>query len=228
VPTASDQEFGRVGAVRIRGVLSALEVGSLVGRLEPQISRRAGVRLKVEPEVAALLAADGAVGRVAAGLIGTEARPVRAVLFDKSPQANWVVAWHQDRTIPIRERHEVQGFGPWSTKDGILHVAPPLSVLDGMVTLRLHLDPVDTGNAPLIVALGSHQFGYVPADLAAERAAACDFLTCEAEPGDVWAYSTPILHMSARSTGDRRRRVLQIDYAATTLPAPLEWRGIGA
>ena len=213
--------------MRVRGVLSTSEVECLVGRLEPQISRRPGTRLKVEPDVATLLAANGAVGRVAAGLIGTEARPVRAVLFDKSPQANWVVAWHQDRTISVKERHDVQGFGPWSTKAGILHVAPPLSVLDGMITLRLHLDPVDTENAPLIVAVGSHQFGYVPADLAADRAAACDLLTCVAEPGDVWAYATPILHMSARSTGNRRRRVLQIDYAATPLPAPLEWFGIG-
>lgn len=212
--------------MRVRGVLSASEVGSLVGRLEPQISRRPGTRLKVEPEVSTLLAANGAVGRVAAELIGTEARPVRAVLFDKCPEANWIVAWHQDRTIPVCERHEIETFGPWSMKDGILHVAPPIGVLDGMVTLRVHLDPVDTENAPLIVAVGSHQFGYVSADLAAERAAACTLLTCEAEPGDVWAYATPILHMSARSTGDRRRRVLQIDYAAMALPAPLEWCGI--
>ena len=214
--------------MRFCGVLSASEVASLVDRLEPQISRRPGARLQVEPEVASLLAVTGAVGRVAVGLIGTEARPVRAVLFDKSSAANWIVAWHQDRTVAVRERHETMGFGPWSTKDGILHVAPPINVLDGMVTLRLHLDPVDADNAPLIVAVGSHRLGYVPADQAAMRAADCTPLVCEAEAGDVWAYATPILHTSARSTGDRRRRVLQIDYSATPLPAPLEWRGIDA
>lgn len=225
---ASELEFDRDGALHFRGVLNAVEAASLAKRLEPQITGRPGTRLKVDPDMATLLAADGPIGRIAAALIGEKAKPVRAVLFDKSPDANWIVAWHQDRTIPVRERHETPGFGPWSTKDEVLHVAPPIGVLEGMVTLRLHLDPVDTGNAPLVVAQGSHRFGSVSADVAAERATECRALVCEAEAGDVWAYSTPILHMSARATGSQRRRVLQIDYAATPLPEPLEWRGVEA
>lgn len=225
---AGELDFDRDGALLFSGVLTAAEAASLAERLEPQITGRPGTRLQVESDVAALLAAGGPVGRVAARLIGPDALPVRAVLFDKSPDANWIVAWHQDRTIPIRERHETPGFGPWSTKDGVLHAAPPISVLEGMATLRLHLDPVDAENAPLVAALGSHQFGLIPADEAAARAADCPNLVCLAAPGDVWAYSTPILHMSARSVGDRRRRVLQVDYAAGRLPEPLEWRGIGA
>jgi hypothetical protein len=228
VTIAGDLRFDRDGALLFGGVLSAAEVAALADRLEPQITGRPGTRLKVEPDMATLLAADGAVGRVAAGLIGLDAIPVRAVLFDKSPDANWIVAWHQDRTIPVRERRETPGFGPWSTKDGVLHVAPPITVLEGMVTLRLHLDPVDADNAPLVVALGSHRFGYVPASEAAARAAHCAALVCKAAAGDVWAYSTPILHMSARSVGERRRRVLQVDSAAAPLPKPLQWRGIGA
>ena len=181
--------------------------------------------MRVESDVAALLV-DGAVGRVAKSLIGAHAMPVRAVMFDKSPNTNWNVAWHQDRTITVRERHEMPGFGPWSNKDGVLHVAPPISVLDGMVTLRLHLDPVDADNAPLVVARGSHRSGYVASAEASDRATERSNLVCEAKIGDIWAYSTPILHMSARSSGDRRRRVLQIDYASVLLPEPLEWRGI--
>jgi len=225
---ALDLDFDRDGTRLFSGVLSPVEAAALAERLKPQITGRPGTRLQVEPDVAALLAADGPVGRVAAGLIGPDAAPVRAVLFDKSPDANWIVAWHQDRTIAVCERHETPGFGPWSTKDGVLHVAPPISVLERMATLRLHLDPVDDDNAPLVVALGSHRFGYVPANQAAARAADSRNLLCEAGAGDVWAYSTPILHMSARSVGDRRRRVLQIDYAAAPLPQPLQWRGIGA
>ena len=222
-----DADFDRDGALHFGGVLSSAEAASLAERLEPQITGRPGTRLNVDPDVAMLLTADGPVGRVAASLIGPDAMPVRAVLFDKSLQTNWIVAWHQDRTIPVRQRHETLGFGPWSTKDGVLHVAPPIAVLEGMVTLRLHIDPVDGDNAPLIVAVGSHRLGYVSADAAAARAADCPTRVCEALPGDVWAYSTPILHMSARSVGDRRRRVLQIDYAAVRLSEPLEWRGIG-
>jgi hypothetical protein len=223
----ADLDFDRDGALLFGGVLSAGEVATMTETLEPHVTGRPGKRLLVDIDLVALLAADGVVGRVAASLIGPNILPVRAVLFDKSPDANWIVAWHQDRTICVRERHETPGFGPWSIKDGVLHVAPPIDVLEEMVTLRVHLDAVDPDNAPLVVAKGSQHFGYVPADIAAARAAECPTLVCEAEPGDVWAYSTPILHMSARSLGDRRRRVLQVDYAATSLPDPLEWRGIG-
>lgn len=82
------------------------------------------------------------------------ARPVRAILFDKTESTNWRLAWHQDRTVAVKSRVDAAGFGPWSRKDGMLHVAPPFEVLAGMVTLRLHLDPVSATNAPLLIAPG--------------------------------------------------------------------------
>ena len=163
----------------------------------------------------------------ASELLGAEARPVRAVLFDKTPAANWAVAWHQDRTIPVRERIESEGFGPWSRKDGTLHVAPPVAVLERMATLRIHIDPVSPENAPLKAALGSHRIGLVPATEAAATAGELPQAVCLAEPGDVWAYSTPILHASERARRPSRRRVLQVDYAAFDLPGGLEWAGVG-
>jgi hypothetical protein len=36
----------------------------------------------------------------------------------------------------------------------------------------------------------------------------------------------PILHASAATIGQRRRRVLQVDYAAQPLDPPLEWLGV--
>jgi hypothetical protein len=67
-----------------------------------------------------------------------------------------LVPWHQDRTIVVRERIKVDGFGPWSIKDGLLHVAPPYDMLARMVTLRVHLDAVPESNAPLLIVPGSH------------------------------------------------------------------------
>ncbi|HVZ28953.1 MAG TPA: phytanoyl-CoA dioxygenase family protein [Asticcacaulis sp.] len=163
---------------------------------------------------------------IAAGLIGEGAFPVRAVAFDKTPETNWSVAWHQDRTIAVESRVETEGFGPWSTKDGQLHVAPPVEVLQGMATLRLHIDDCDDGNAPLKAALGTHRLGMVPADKAAEVAAAHLLQVCHAEAGDVWAYATLILHASERSRSAGRRRVLQVDYAAVPLPGELKWVGL--
>ena len=108
-----------------------------------------------------LLASSGPVGVVAASVLGEACRPVRAVLFDKTTATNWSVAWHQDRTIAVMERVDVEGFGPWTVKSGLLHVAPPFDLLAGMLTLRVHLDPVPETNAPLLVARGSHRLGRI-------------------------------------------------------------------
>ncbi|MDC7684053.1 phytanoyl-CoA dioxygenase family protein [Asticcacaulis sp. BYS171W] len=221
--TLDNLDFARDGAVLHRAVLASEIIDSLRDDLDAQIAGRPGKRLT---QGNTLLEATGALGRIAAGLIGEAARPVRAIIFDKSPATNWHLGWHQDRTIAVRERIEVEGFGPWSTKDGILHVAPPMSVLNGMVTLRLHLDDCDESNAPLKVALGSHRLGFVAADEASRVAESGPVLTCLARAGDVWAYATPILHMSERSQSPGRRRVLQVDYAATALPGGLDWRGV--
>jgi len=64
----------------------------------------------------------------------SEPFPVRAICFDKSPEANWLFLWHQDLTLALSARAEVPGFGPWSTKDGIPHVQPPVEFLQQMLT----------------------------------------------------------------------------------------------
>lgn len=186
----------------------------------------AGVRLDSLSELGALLGDDGPVQRVAARHIGKGAFPVRALLFDKTEQKNWSLAWHQDRTIVVRSRHETSGYGPWSTKAGLLHVAPPFRVLERMATLRVHLDDVDQDNAPLMISAGSHRLGRIAeAEVPAvvERLGA---FACLAKAGDVWAYSTPVLHSSDAAAKPRRRRVLQLDYANFRLDDPLEWHGL--
>nr|WP_245858281.1 phytanoyl-CoA dioxygenase family protein [Sphingomonas guangdongensis] len=184
-----------------------------------------GVRLHGNPALTALLEA-GVTARIASVHLRAPARPVRAVLFDKTPGLNWSLDWHQDRTIVVRERRDVPGFGPWTTKRGLQHVAPPMSVLAGMATLRLHLDDVPEDNAPLLIAPGSHRMGRIAEPDVPAVAARCGTYACLATAGDLWAYATPILHASAASVGDCRRRVLQVDYAAADLTGGLEWLGI--
>ena len=216
----------RDGAQHFAGAISASDAEGLATRFAGDLNGKPGRRLLIEPDVETMLSASGQIGGIAAFFIGKKAMPVRAIIFDKTQSANWVVAWHQDRTIAVRERHKVAGYGPWSIKDRIQHVTPPMEVLTGMITLRLHLDPCDANNAPLTVALGSHRLGRINANDAAKRAEQHQLLTCYASAGDVWAYSTPILHTSPRTISSSRRRVLQVDYAAHDLPDPLEWLGI--
>jgi hypothetical protein len=38
-------------------------------------------------------------------------------------------------TIAVRERREVNGFGPWTMKAGVLHVQPPAEVMSGILAI---------------------------------------------------------------------------------------------
>lgn len=214
--------FAEIGAVHFRAVLSADQV-QRVGALF-DIDNRPGKRLSRDDveSVADLISASGRVGRVAVELMGPSATPVRALLLDKSETANWRLAWHQDRTIAVRERLEVPGFGPWSVKAGQFHVQPPHEITSAMVTLRVHVDAVGEDNAPLEVLPGSHRLGRLSNAEVDKLATEVPALACLADPGDVWAYSTPIVHASGEQRHGCRRRVLQLDYATGSLPAGLE------
>lgn len=222
------EAFERDGALRFERQLMPDQIESLRTLANERVGDRPGTRLDGEDRLRAMLGASGPIGGVAASLTSARARAVRVVVFDKTANANWTVAWHQDRTIPVAARTEVEGFGPWSTKDGVPHVAPPFDILARMVTLRVHLDPVDDANAPLRIALGSHRLGQIAADQAGNFAASGAQGVCHAEVGDIWAYRTPILHTSDRAAAPTRRRVLQVDYADFDLPGNLEWRPLQA
>ena len=188
--------------------------------------KRAGVRITANAGLDPIISTTGAIGLLAARVLGPMAKPVRAILFDKSAASNWALGWHQDRVIVVKQRHSAPGFGPWTIKAGLHHVAPPFWLLEAMVTIRIHLDPVTADNAPLLVALGSHRLGLVAETDVDPVVATSEIHQCLAERGDAWLYATPILHASARSTAVSRRRVLQIDYCAENLPGGLEWLGI--
>jgi len=224
--TARDpMRFTEDGAQLLDGAAHAL-----LEAIERAIARlpgdRPGLRLKGVSELDALLDPAGPVSAAIAPFAGQTARPVRAILFDKNPAANWSLAWHQDRTICVCERRDVPGFDPWTVKSGLLHVAPPFDLLEQMVTIRIHLDDVPADNAPLLIAPGSHRFGLVREDAIERVVAACGVHVCTARAGDIWVYATPILHASDAASRPRARRVLQVDYAAFDLPGGLEWSGI--
>jgi hypothetical protein len=228
VPGDTSLRFDIDGAERYLAAVSREDIVPLHFEADTVLAGRSGVRVFGHPAFAALLGRAGGIGRLAAGLQGDAARAVRALLFDKTAPTNWSVAWHQDRTIAVRERRDVAGFGPWSIKSGATHVEPPFEILAGMVTIRLHLDDCDINNAALLIAPGSHRLGRVPAAEATAAAGRLGTAVCEARAGDAWAYATPILHASHRARVPARRRVLQVDYASAALPDGLDWLGIVA
>lgn len=218
--------FTTHGAQHFLATLDHAEVADVLHALRGQPAQRAGVRLFGVEALDSLLGADGPLGRIAARLMTGAPRAVRALLFDKSPGANWALGWHQDRVIAVRQRRYTPGFSAWTRKAGAIHVEPPPELMARMVTLRLHLDAVPDTNAPLLVAPGSHRLGRIAERDVPAAVRACGKVACTAGVGDVWAYATPILHASERSLAPRRRRVLQVDYACEDLPGGLEWLGV--
>lgn len=194
--------------------------------IAPLAVDQAGQRLVGLAGLAEILGATGPIGGRVSSFMDRPARPVRAILFDKNEAANWALGWHQDRTIAVRERIDVPGFGPWTVKQAYLHVAPPMDVLNAMLTIRIHLDPVPADNAPLLIALGTHRLGRISEKDVGALVAESSIHVCTADAGDMWLYRTPILHASERATTGQRRRVLQVDYAAQDLPGGLEWIGV--
>ncbi|MGI4831622.1 MAG: hypothetical protein ACRYFU_26080 [Janthinobacterium lividum] len=122
------------GFAIVEGVLSGATVEHLLTYLEHicdtgSVRKRGGIfavrnLLDVSPEVREL-AYSKTVRMLVGPVLGEYFFPVRGILFDKIPDANWKVPWHQDVTIAVQERVEAEGFGPWSMKADVLHVQPP-------------------------------------------------------------------------------------------------------
>ena len=205
----------------VRDVLDGTERQRIIDLLGPVDG--AGKRgILTIPEVVALAHADRLLGLIRPHLSG-HPRPVRAIYFDKSPDANWLVPWHQDLTLAVRENVPTEGFGPWSVKDGVPHVQPPISLLEQMLTIRLHLDAADASNGALRVLPGSHRLGRLSADQITEQRSERGETVCSAPAGAGMLMRPLLLHASSRSSHPGHRRVLHIEYAGFDLPGGLEW-----
>ena len=149
--------------------------------------------------------------------------PVRAIFFDKNPESNWLVPWHQDLAIAVAGKIETPGFSGWSVKDEIFHVHPPREILEGMITLRLHLDDCDADNGALKVIPSSHVRGKLDATEISEFVRPDKFVTCEIKKGGALLMRPLLLHASSPSKNPSHRRILHIEYATHELPNGLKW-----
>jgi hypothetical protein len=208
------QSLDESACVRLEATLAALPSGV------------PGVRIVDGSQLKPFLDIAGPIGAIAAAELGSDARPVRAILFNKTGMRNWALGWHQDRTIVVKERMDADGFGPWTIKSGLIQVEPPFEILKRMITVRVHLDAVDASNAPLRIVPGSHRCGRLPEAKIERVVATLGERLCLAERGDIWLYATPIIHASLAADPPRRRRVLQVDYSADAAPGRLAWRGV--
>jgi ectoine hydroxylase-related dioxygenase (phytanoyl-CoA dioxygenase family) len=168
------------------------------------------------------LAVSEPVKQLATACLGKKCFAVRGILFNKTPDSNWKVAWHQDRTIAVRERKDVADFGPWSVKEGVPSVQPPASVMARMLAIRLQLDESHEDNGPLRVIPGSHNAGCLSADELATWKEQQNVI-CAVPRGGALLMRPLLLHASSSCLKPESRRVIHLEFAAENLPGGLEW-----
>jgi ectoine hydroxylase-related dioxygenase (phytanoyl-CoA dioxygenase family) len=213
------------------GVLNELEIGELIDALERQQDgerllrngRVFAVRNLLDfPEISRL-AKSAPIRELAEAVLGDAAFAVRGILFDKIPEANWKVPWHQDVTIAVRAMEDVDGFGPWSMKAGVLYVQPPAQVLEKMISIRLHLDACDEFNGALYVIPGSHRAGRIAETEIASILEKSKAHACVVGRGGALLMRPLLLHASSPSQIPSHRRVIHLDFVRERLPLPLKW-----
>ena len=216
--------IGERGWAVTESVIDKTDVQALREQVAPHaVDGRGGARNLLEHSFVRTLATREAIRGVATRVLGKDCFAVRALLFDKTPNANWKVIWHQDLTIATQARFDVDGFGPWTDKAGVPHVQPPISVLERMLAVRLHLDPCGVDNGPVRVIDGSHRLGRLSPNAIDELRQTSPEVDCVVEEGGILAFRPLILHASAPAKLPHHRRVVHIEYAACELPAPLAW-----
>jgi hypothetical protein len=159
------------GYVMLEGVFESGEIEALANRLsatlegssESSVLRSRGQTygsrnlLAAFPEVAELLSRPR-LREFTIAVLGPRAGIVRALYFDKPPGRSWSLPWHQDCTIAVK-RNDLPShcFQKPTVKAGVPHIEAPATVLENMLTLRIHLDPMSAANGPLHVIPGSHR-----------------------------------------------------------------------
>jgi ectoine hydroxylase-related dioxygenase (phytanoyl-CoA dioxygenase family) len=198
-------------------IFSPADIGRVKTALagEPLNRSRAGARHILASRPIAELACDERLLAMASQWLGARAIPFKATLFEKSPTANWLVAWHQDTALPVDAVRAAPGWGPWSEKFGVPYAHAPARALEKIVALRIHLDDCDDSNGSLRVLPGTHTDGVLTDAQVLERAQRIEPVDCHTLAGGVVAMRPLIIHASSKATADKPRSVVHIEYTAS-------------
>ncbi|GEM50738.1 phytanoyl-CoA dioxygenase [Empedobacter brevis NBRC 14943 = ATCC 43319] len=154
-------------------------------------------------------------------LFGQNYFVVKSIYFDKPETSNWYVSYHQDLTISVDQKIELENFSPWTTKQNQFAVQPPIEILENIFTIRIHLDETDENNGALRVVEKSHlKKIYRPETIDWETEKE---VTCNVEKGGIMIMKPLILHSSSKTTNNKKRRVIHIEFSDIDLPNELNW-----
>jgi ectoine hydroxylase-related dioxygenase (phytanoyl-CoA dioxygenase family) len=213
---ACTTQVEQLGYAIVPNVLGVEEVQKLAGDLQsPAFPRsRAGIRHLLRHSAVSQMANDPRLLGIAQAVLGDKALPFKATLFDKSPDSNWLIVWHQDTALPLQEKQETAGWGPWSVKEGITYAHAPAEALNKVLALRLHLDDSTNENGPLRILPGTHASGVLTDEEVEREVAERLAVDCTVAGGGVVAMRPLAIHASSKSHSALSRRVLHIEYSS--------------
>jgi ectoine hydroxylase-related dioxygenase (phytanoyl-CoA dioxygenase family) len=225
------QQLQEQGFTVVNGIYTAEEVKNILAVIQQADSSRVTFRktddlfairqaLKEMPSLSPIIFNDR-LKTLINEFFGERYFVVKSIYFDKPGKSNWFVAWHQDLTISVKEKTDIEGFGPWTVKQDQYAVQPPLPILEQNFTIRIHLDDTDDQNGALKVVPGSHRKGiYRPETINWQEERE---VSCHVSQGGVMIMKPLLLHASGRTLNEKNRRVLHVEFSKTGLPAPLQW-----
>jgi hypothetical protein len=216
-------QFKSSGYFVIPGVIDAVlnrRLGAFIGGIAGGAGSR---RLLDEAWCAHLAGALRGDARIRS-LLPRNAVAVQCTLFDKSPTKNWLVAFHQDLSIPVSGRVNSPECSGWSEKEGHLYVQPPVSVLEQLVAVRVHIDDCPAESGALRVVPRSHSQGRLDQGQAETLRLQHGETVVPVARGGALVLRPLILHASSKATSPAPRRVLNFVFGPPTLPLGLEWR----
>ena len=176
--------------------------------------------IKNVPELSDLLF-NKKLTELIANLSESEYFLTKAIYFDKPSESNWFVAYHQDLSISVDKKADLENYVNWTLKKGQYGVQPPIKILQDTITIRIHLDNTNKNNGALKVIPKSHLNGIVRAD-SKDWNLENEFV-CEVEKGGAMLMKPLTLHASNRTTNGKKRRVIHLEFNKHNLTEPLTW-----
>ncbi len=224
-------EIEQLGFTTINGIYSDQEVEAIIETINRVETSRDTFRkskdlfairqfLNEIPEVKSIIFNEK-LNEIVKHLFGQNYFVVKSIYFDKPETSNWYVAYHQDLTISVDKKVELENFGPWTTKQNQFAVQPPIEILENIFTIRIHLDETDENNGALRVIEKSHSKKiYRPETIDWELEKE---ITCNVKKGGAMIMKPLLLHSSSRTTNNKKRRVIHIEFSDIDLPNELKW-----
>lgn len=205
------------GFAVVPSIIPAETISFLVDALERSrpLRKGAGIRNVLRIPAVRALAESAAIFALAKTVLGENAVPIRATLFDKSADSNWLVVWHQDTALPLREKRNVAGWGPWSVKEGVICAHAPAKALQQILAVRVHVDDSNEANGPLRALPSTHKLGVLSDDQIQDLVDSNEATTCLVGVGGILLVRPLLVHASSKAKSNAPRRVVHIEYAAS-------------